>query len=371
MLTRWEQAAIVLVGSPLVVEGAFRLAGLLARRGGPKGRPPRAFPRLLRRSRWSVEALAVSVAGTASVHLAPARLRAGLGEVARVAVIASVVWMVMTAVGVAVELATARFDLSIADNRGARRAVTQLGVVRRVADMIVVVVGILVILTSLPQARTVGASLLASAGVLTIVAGIAGQSTVGNVIAGLQVAFSDALRLDDVVVVQGEWGRIEQLALTYVVVKIWDERRLVLPVSYFVTNPFENWTRTSAQILGSVHLFVDYRVPVDELRAELERYVRQHPLWDQRVVVLQVVGTTELAIQLRALVSSRGSSESWDLRCAVREHLLVYLRDHHPDALPRIRIDPPGPPPTSGAPLARAAAGAGPPGVEQADHRRR
>lgn len=337
-LPDWARATIILVGSVVVVEVGYRVLQLLVRRLGALGRPRRLLPRLLVRTKASVQALAFSIAGTQSVRLAPLSARAGLDDLARVAVILSITWIAVAATGVGGELATAHFDLEADDNRGARRAVTQLGLVRRVVIVVIVVIGGLTALTSLPEVRTVGASLLASAGVLGVVAGIAGQSTLGNVIAGLQVAFSDALRLDDVVVAQGEWGRIEQITLTYVVVKVWDERRLVLPVSYFVTTPFENWTRNDAKILGTVYLYVDYLVPVDELRQELLRFVDRHPQWDHRAVSLVVVDTTESAVQLRAVVSAASSGDSWDLRCAVREHLIEYLRDRHPQSLPRVRL---------------------------------
>lgn len=337
-LNGWERAAIALVGAPVVIEIVYRILRVTTRRLGEGQGAATLLPLLLTHTKRAVEALAVSIAAIESVRLAPESTRTGLAELARVAVIVSITWIVTAVVRVAAELAKRRFDTTVDDNRDAWRTLTQLQVVRRVVVVVIVVIGGLAVLTSLPAVRTVGASLLASAGVLGIVAGIAGQSTLGNVIAGLQLAFSDALRLDDVVVVQGQWGRIEQITLTYVVVKTWDERRLVLPVSYFVATPFENWTRADTRLLGTVYLYVDYTVPVEDVREELLRFVATHPLWDRRSAGLQVVDTTEVAVQLRIVVSAATSGDAWDLRCAIREHLVEYVRDRHPGALPRVRL---------------------------------
>jgi small-conductance mechanosensitive channel len=296
---------------------------------------------LIARSKKALRALAVSIAGAESVRFVPLRFRPDFRELAELAIIFSVAWIAIISSGIFADLMTGRFDVSVTDNRRARRAHTQLHVMRRVMTVVIVAIAALAGLTSSAQGRDIAASVLASAGILGLVAGIAGQSTIGNFIAGVQIAFSDALRIDDVVVVNGDWGTIEEITLTYVVVAIWDERRLVLPVSYFVTNPFENWTRTNSEILGSVLIYVDHTVPVDEVRNELLEYVKVNPLWDQRVANLQVVDTTEHAIQLRALISAGSAGKAWDLRCAVREHLIAYLRDRRPSALPRTRVEMP------------------------------
>ncbi|MFC7650204.1 mechanosensitive ion channel family protein [Streptosporangium lutulentum] len=175
-----------------------------------------------------------------------------------------------------------------------------------------------------------------------MVVGIAAQSTLGNLLAGLQLAFSDALRLDDVVVIQEQWGRIEELSLTYVVVRLWDERRLVLPVSYFTSNSFENWTRHGSRVIGAVFLRLEWSVPVDELRAELYRALREHPLWDQKDWTLQVTDTLPNGLlELRALMSAADSPSAWDLKCDMREHMVKFIRDKYPEALPRFRVDAP------------------------------
>jgi small-conductance mechanosensitive channel len=191
--------------------------------------------------------------------------------------------------------------------------------------------------------RTLGASLLASAGVAGIVGGLAAQSTLGNVFAGLQLAFTDALRFDDVVVVEGEWGRIEELTLTYVVVHLWDERRLVLPTSYFTTKPFQNWTRTGSRVLGTALLHLDYSAPVDALRAEAERILSASTHWDRRDWALQVVDTTETTMVVRVLASAVDADHAYELRCELREKLLAYVTEHHPSALPRTRVSAPAP----------------------------
>jgi small-conductance mechanosensitive channel len=196
-----------------------------------------------------------------------------------------------------------------------------------------------VALMTFPQARVVGTSVLASAGFAGIIAGLAAQSVLRNIFAGLQLAFSDAVRLGDVVIVQNEWGRIEEITLSYVVVHVWDDRRLILPTSYFTETPFENWTRTDAALLGAVEFDVDWGLPVDAMREELRHCVEQTDLWDKRVSVLQVTEATGSAMRLRALVSAEDAPRLWDLRCYVREHLVNWVRLQHPSALPRLRTE--------------------------------
>nr|WP_269328548.1 mechanosensitive ion channel domain-containing protein [Kineosporia babensis] len=224
--------------------------------------------------------------------------------------------------------------MDVADNRRIRRARTQITLVRRVLGVVVIVLGVAAVLMSFPQMRTFGASLLASAGVAGIIAGLAAQTTLGNMFAGLQLAFTDAVRIDDVVVVEGEWGWIEEITLTYVVVHLWDERRLVLPTSYFVTTPFQNWTRNQARILGSVMLYLDYATPLTELREYAQKVIDANPLWDRQAWVLQVVDTTETTMLVRVLASAHDGPSAWDLRCDIREALLTWLQTHHPQALP-------------------------------------
>lgn len=333
-LSGWAIALWALIGTLGLIEAVYRVFSVRVR-----GTPASHLPRMLSSTKRGLFSLVISISGASIAPLAPARFRSGLEQVSHLAVVFSATWLILGLWGVFVGLAQRRFDTTPSNNSNARRAVTQLALVRRVVSVAVVVIGGLVALTSLPEVRALGASLLASAGVLGIIAGIAGQSTLGNVIAGLQVAFSDSLRIGDVVVVENEWGTIEEITLTYIVVAIWDERRLVLPVSYFVTNAFENWTRRSAQILGSVLLYVDYTVEVDSLRKEFLSYLASHTLWDKRVGTLQVVDVTELTMQVRALVSARSAGDAWNLRCEVREHLIAYLRDSDPTSIPRGRLE--------------------------------
>ncbi|MFV2022294.1 mechanosensitive ion channel family protein [Micromonospora sp. LOL_023] len=258
------------------------------------------------------------------------------------AVIGSGGWLVATLLGLAADTALRRFRLDVNDNLAARRAHTQITVIRRVAFAVVGVITVGAMLITFPGARAAGASVLASAGLVGVVAALAAQSTLGNIFAGLQLAFGDALRLDDVVVVEGEWGRIEEMTLGYVVVKIWDERRLILPSNYFTTTPFQNWTRTASSVLGTAEVDVDWSLPVEAMRRELRRIVESEaaaPLWDGRVCGLQVTEATGGTIRTRALVSAANSSALWDLRCLVREQLVGWVQAQHPQSRPRVRAE--------------------------------
>ncbi|MFL6053381.1 MAG: mechanosensitive ion channel family protein [Actinoallomurus sp.] len=256
-------------------------------------------------------------------------------------VIASVTWLIIQAAYATTDVALDHLTKIEGDrNVRARRVRTQVMLLRRTSAAIVVIIAASSMLFTFPAVRAVGAGLLASAGIAGIVAGIAAQSTLSNVFAGLQLAFSDALRIDDVLVVEGQWGRIEELTLTYVVLRLWDERRLMLPVSYFVHNSFENWTRRTARVIGTVLLHVDWNVPVEEVRTELYGFLREHPLWDQKDWVLQVTDVLPNGlVQLRALMSAHDSASAFDLRCDVREHLIAFIREKYPAALPRFRAE--------------------------------
>ncbi|MEQ4303972.1 mechanosensitive ion channel domain-containing protein [Plantactinospora sp. B6F1] len=257
------------------------------------------------------------------------------------AVIASVGWLIAALTDVAADTALRTFRMDVRDNLSARRVHTQITVIRRVAVAVIAVLTIGAMLVTFPQARAVGASVLASAGLAGIVAALAAQSMLGNVLAGLQLAFGNALRLDDVVVVEGEWGRVEEMTLGYVVVRIWDERRLILPSSYFTSTPFQNWTRTGASVLGTVEIDLDWSLPVEEMRREMRRILEGEAdrLWDGRVCVLQVTDATGGMIRVRPLVSAANSSALWDLRCLVREKLVAWVQQQQPSARPRVRAD--------------------------------
>lgn len=190
---------------------------------------------------------------------------------------------------------------------------------------------------TIPAIRQIGTGILASAGLAGLVVGMAMKPTFSSLVAGIQIALTQPIRLEDVVVVENEWGWIEEIETTYVVVRIWDLRRLVLPLSYFIENPFQNWTRTSADLLAYVILWVDYTTPIDELRQELTRILKSTNYWKGEVNVLQVTDSNERAMQIRALMDASDSSVAWNLRCVVREKLIAFLQQHHPQSLPRIR----------------------------------
>jgi small-conductance mechanosensitive channel len=232
--------------------------------------------------------------------------------------------------------------LDVADNLQARKIYTQVSVTRKIVVVLVTVLGIASILMLFDPLRRLGSSILASAGIAGIILGFAAQRTLGNLLAGIQIALTQPIRIDDVVIVEGEWGRIEEINLTYVVVNIWDLRRLVVPITYFIEKPFQNWTRTSANLLGTIFLYVDYNVPLDAVRKELRRLCeanRENGLWDGSVCGLQVTDCRDSLIELRCLASSPDASKSFDLRCELREKLILFLRENYPESLPRVRAE--------------------------------
>jgi small-conductance mechanosensitive channel len=262
-----------------------------------------------------------------------------LRDVATVALIGALTFLAVRSVGAVCEAIVQAHPLDTENNLHARRIHTQARVLARSVMVVIVIIGFGGALMTFPSVRQIGASLLASAGVAGLVAGIAARPVLGNLIAGLQIALSQPIRLDDVVVIQGEWGRIEEITGTYVSIRIWDQRRLIVPLQWFIENPFTNWTRNSSQIIGTVFFYVDYRMPLAPLREELQRILEHAPEWDGRVQVLQVTDATERSMQLRVLVSSFDSGLNWDLRCRVREGLLNFAQATYPHYLPRTRAD--------------------------------
>jgi small-conductance mechanosensitive channel len=259
-------------------------------------------------------------------------------EVLRVLLIGATAWLVLRVLLVVEDTLLVRLNINVPDNRRRRRARTQVAILRRLTAVTVILLAIATMLTTFSQLRTLGASLFASAGVAGVIVGLAAQATLTNVLAGLQLAWTDMLRFDDVVLVEGQWGRVEELTLTFVVVHLWDERRLVLPTTYFTKTPFENWSRRETRVLGAVVLHVDYRAPVAELRAEARRLVQASPLWDQRDWIFQVVDSTPSTMVVRVLASAADAPSSWDLRCEIREGLIVFLGTKYPEALPNARL---------------------------------
>jgi len=314
----------------------FAFAGRLAART----RTPldAVFVRQSRRpARLLVPLLLLSIA-LPSVEL-PARFAGLADRVLGIALIGAVGWLIVALLGVVTEWVALRYRIDVEDNLTARRMQTQARVLKRTGTVVVFVVAGALMLMKIPGIEGLGVSLLASAGLAGIVVGMAARPTLSNLLAGLQLALTQPIRLDDVVIVEGEWGRIEEIANTYVVVRIWDERRLVLPLTYFIERPFENWTRVTANILGTVYLYADYTVPIDEVRAELHRVLEASGMWDGKVWGLVVTNATDRTVELRALLSAPDSGVAWQLRCHVRERLVEYLRKRHPQCLPRTRAD--------------------------------
>lgn len=323
-----------------VAAGLLAQAVVLAaiRRAAPAGPARDAF---LRHGsapvRWGIPLVAVF----AALPLAhPAFDPAGpIGRMFAIAVILLIAWLLIGVVRTGEEALRARFPVDVADNLRARRVHTQTEVIRKILVVVIAVLTLAGVLMTFEPLRQVGTGLLASAGLAGLIIGLAAQRTLGNLLAGIQIALTQPIRLDDVVIVEGEWGWVEEITLTYVVVRIWDLRRMVLPISWFIENPFQNWTRTSASILGTVFLYVDYTVPVDRVRAELGRLVEASPHFDGEVWRLHVTDVTERAVELRCLMSAKSSPAAWELRCEVREKLLDWLQREHPDSLTRVRAE--------------------------------
>ncbi|MGH8666672.1 MAG: mechanosensitive ion channel family protein [Burkholderiales bacterium] len=270
----------------------------------------------------------------------PAPEIAFLGDrVLGVLFVASVAWLLVKMLTALSELLELRYPLNVADNLAARRIWTQANIFRQIGTGIVCVVAGALILMKIPGVENLGTSLLASAGIVGIIVGAAARPALSNLIAGLQIALTQPIRLEDVVIVEGEWGQIEEISNTYIVVRIWDLRRLIVPLSYFIEKPFQNWTRQTTDLLGTVFVNVDYTVPFDEVRAALHRILQSSKLWDGKVWNLQVVEATEHTVQLRALMSAPDASTAWDLRCEVRERLIAFVQERFPDSLPRARAE--------------------------------
>jgi len=248
-------------------------------------------------------------------------------------------WLLIKTVYVLEDFVISHFEVGVKDNLKARKIHTQLRVIKRIVVVVVGIIALATMLMTFPKVRQLGTTLLASAGIIGIIVGMAAQKTIGTFIAGLQIAFTQPIRVDDVVIVENEWGRIEEITLTYVVVKIWDLRRLIVPITYFIEKPFQNWTRTTADILGTVFIYVDYTVPIDSVRDELQRILKSSPHWDGKVCVLQLTNTTERTVELRALMSAKDASTAWNLRCEVREKLVDFIKSKYPQALPKLRAE--------------------------------
>ncbi|HTK83798.1 MAG TPA: mechanosensitive ion channel domain-containing protein [Patescibacteria group bacterium] len=252
-------------------------------------------------------------------------------------IIALLTWVCIELVFVGTEIITRKLDLSISDNREARRIYTKVSFASRAAVSVFILIGIASGLMMFDQIRSLGVSLIASAGVAGVVLGFAAQKTMGTFFTGLQIAMTQPVSIGDAVLVENEWGTIEEINLSYVVVKIWDLRRLVLPITYFVDKPFQNWTRTSAAIMGTVMLYLDYTMPIEPIRQELDRILAETKLWNGDVKGVQVTDFRERTMEVRILVSADDSSKAWDLRCLIREKIMAFLTEHYLEKLPCVR----------------------------------
>ena len=262
-----------------------------------------------------------------------------LRKVNSLLMIFAVTWLIVRVIRMLKHLLLKRYDFDKKDNLKSRKLLTQYTVIERILVFIIVLFALGIALMTFESIRKVGISIFASAGVAGLIIGLAAQKVIGSVLAGIQIAFTQPIRLDDVVVVEGEWGWIEEITITYVVVRIWDKRRLVLPSTYFIEKPFQNWTRVSADILGTVYLYTDYHIPLEALREEQTRILEGTPLWDKRVNVIQVTDTREQTMEIRSLVSAKDSPTAWDLRVMLRENLIRFIRDNYPESLPRTRVE--------------------------------
>ena len=313
------------------------LTALITRGAGRR----REWPHLLAskaRHPYRLLVLVVGVWIAVALTLPDKQWRDDVNHAFLIVTIALATWLIGALLGYGLGLAVTRYRTDVPDNRAARRAQTQILIVRRLLVVIVIGVGLASVLLTFPGVRVLGASVLASAGVLSIVAGLAAQSSLANVFAGVQLAFSDAIRVDDVVVVDAEWGRIEEITLTYVVVHVWDDRRLVVPSTYFTSNPFENWTRSSSQLLGEIDFDLDWQVNTAGMREQLGVILAATPIWDGRTSVLQVTDAVGGYVHVRILVSAVDSPTLFDLRCHVREAMVDWVQQQSRTTMPRTRV---------------------------------
>jgi small-conductance mechanosensitive channel len=269
----------------------------------------------------------------------PSRWSDPVGHLATLLFIAAGAWMVVKFTDIFHDVAASHYRIDVTDNLRARKIQTQIKILKKIVLVGVSVLALGLMLTTFGKVRQVGTSILASAGIISLIVGFAAQRTLGNFLASIQIAFAEPMRIDDVVIVEDEWGWIEDITFTYVVVRIWDLRRLIVPMSYFIQKPFQNWTRVTADLLGTVFVYVDYTVPVQAVREELHRILQSTDKWDGKVGVLQVTNATDRTVELRALMSAKDSPTAWDLRCLVREKLISFIQDRFPQGLPKVRAE--------------------------------
>ncbi len=259
-------------------------------------------------------------------------------EVYQVSLIILMTWIVIVLIHIGKRRILRKYDLSGEDNLVSRKKHTLIHLLEKVLVFAIVLTSVGLIFMSFDSIREIGVGIFTSVGVLGIIVGLSAQKIVGALLAGIQIAITQPFRIEDAVVVENEWGWIEEINLTFIVVRLWDKRRLVLPTTYFIEKPFQNWTRTTADIIGSVFLYTDYKVPLDALRNELTRLLESSPLWDKKVNVLQVTDAKETTQEIRMLVSARNSPTAWDLRVFIREKMIEFLQRNYPESLPQTRI---------------------------------
>lgn len=315
---------------------------------------------LLIRTRGPTRLAFLIILISAAVKAAPFRAtdEAILTQMLGVAFICLVGWTILRALQISSELHLRRYKLDVDDNLAARKHVTQIRILLRAASVLIFILTAAAVMMSFESVRQYGVSLLAAGGAAGIVVGLAAQPVLSNLLAGIQIAITQPVRIEDAVVVEGEWGWVEEITMTYAVVRLWDWRRLVLPIKYFIEQPFQNWTRETGAIIGSVMIYLDYTAPVAAIRAKAEEFARASPLWDRRVVNVQVSDARAETIELRILVSANTSPKTWDLRCEVREKVIDWLQREHPGCLPRQRMELTGGPAGDDAPGRRVRANA-------------
>jgi small-conductance mechanosensitive channel len=252
--------------------------------------------------------------------------------------IVALAWLLIAAIRTFKRVFQEQFDISKEDNLKSRKFTTQFNILERIIIFLIIIVSIGLILMLFDDVKRIGISLFASAGIAGVIVGLAAQRIIAAIIAGLQIAITQPIRIDDVLIIENEWGRVEEITLTYVVVNIWDKRRLIVPTTFFFEKPFQNWTRTTSEILGTVFIYTDYNVPFQALREELTRLLESTPLWDKKVNVLQVTDSKERSVEIRALMSAKDSPTAWDLRVFIREKLIVFLQENYPESLPKTRL---------------------------------
>jgi small-conductance mechanosensitive channel len=303
---------------------------------------PRVFlSLLLSRTKGLIRLGLLIAALAAAVHVAPlgAESEGAIRQGLLIAFIFLLGWTALIAIDLATGLYLQRFNVDVADNLLARKHITQIRVLKGAADTLAIVVTISIALMSVEAVRQFGISLFASAGVAGIIAGLAARPVFSNLIAGVQIAMTQPIRLEDSVIVEGEFGSIEEITSTYVVVRLWDLRRMIVPLTYFMEKPFQNWTRQSSALIGTVFIYVDYSAPIERIRQKLLEIVSSSELWDKKVVSLQVSDAKTSTIELRVLVGALNAGTTWNLRCEVREKLISFLQQEHPDVLPRLRLE--------------------------------